>query len=528
MDLTNAFETNDARNRSHTDVPANVPTKKDPPPHQNNNVVNQAHQFGRDVSLAMACMNGAERLKQVSSAKAEVDHSAPNALNPEPKLSVSELSIKLHRISSVIDTHRAELIWLLVQFDEHKGWEESGARNCADWGNAYLGIAKSSLYEFLRVGRELQTLPIISGLFRGGELSWSKTKILTRVADADNERDLAHVALTATVSDVERFCREFKWPKLESVTGDPDSGRTAADLQAEQQFNNRALTWQEQNDGSVQIRLTLPAEQAQVVLKSLEQCDNELYEPNSVDDITTPKQRRADAMVLLAERSLQYAGTDVRRSDRYQVILHVENADFLASSPAPSNPYPSRKPWIEGAGPIADTVAQRIACDASVVSILTQDGEPLNIGRKNRIWSTGIWRAIMARDRHCQFPGCSEHRYLEIHHIKHWAHGGETSVDNGICLCQRHHTLVHECGYRIERNTVKANTQPGDKDFGLTMGLISRAKKALLPTRHRFRFIKPASEDTASGCCNNQLNESRAEYSVSPYALNQLSNIVYH
>lgn len=32
----------------------------------------------------------------------------------------------------------------------------------------------------------------------------------------------------------------------------------------------------------------------------------------------------ADALVLMAERSLQFAGSDVSRSDRYPVILHVE------------------------------------------------------------------------------------------------------------------------------------------------------------------------------------------------------------
>ena len=496
MDLTNTLKNNDASDCS-------TEQNENSSPSDNDKLLHKAHQFGRDVNLAMACMNGAERLR----------NNKPVDYQSTPKLSASELRTKLHTISAQIDTHRAELIRLLVEFDEHKGWSESGARNCADWANAHLGIAKSTVYEFLRVGKELKTLPIISALFRGGELSWSKTKVLTRVADADNERDLAHVALSATVCDVERICREFRWPKLEAESGDPETGQTATDLRAEQQLNNRSLTWQEQNDGSILIRVTLPPEKAQVVLKSLEHCENELYEANSdCDEPVTSTQRRADAMVEVAERSLQYAGTDVRRSDRYQVILHVENSP---SVPSVKNPLPAKVPWIEGVGPIADSVASRISCDASVVSILTQDGEPLNVGRKTRTWPTGIWRAIMSRDRHCQFPGCSEHRYLEIHHIQHWANGGDTSVDNGICLCQHHHTLVHESGYRIERNTIETNNQASDKNFGVTIGLVSSAKKVLLPTRQRFRFIKPAPASKSSHCCTNECNESRANYVVS-------------
>lgn len=558
MDLTNTFETNDAvqtHDASHRNEGSQSTASelKDSLEHskQTEKATVNPH-LGRDIAIAMACMDAADRLKKIKANTSEKFQNTDNKSDSHnhsdfdtdpPSLSASELNSKLRKISAEIDTHRAELIGLLVLFDDRKGWEANGARHCADWANSHLGIAKSSVYEFLRVGRELQKLPVIRGLFRGGELSWSKTKILTRVADKNNERDLANVALEATVSDVERFCREFRWPRSDAATIDPETGRTLADLQAEQQFNNRSFTWRDQSDGSVQIRLTLPPEKAQAVLKSMEHCVNELYEPydtgDDVDtdvdaDLTTKptvSQKRADAIVLMAERSLAHAGTDVSRSDRYQVILHVETADFMGSSLSTShsptendNPLPSKLPWIEGVGPIADSVARRIASDASIVSLLTQDGEPLNIGRKSRIWPAGIRRAIMSRDRHCQFPGCSQHRYLDIHHIEHWVDGGETSVDNGVCLCQRHHTLVHEGGYTVERNTVETNVQSDSKNFGVTTGFVSRAKKALLQTRCRFRFIKPSSGDKSSACFDNQYNDNQCNEAPVDYWVTRISN----
>ncbi|MFB3105114.1 MAG: HNH endonuclease signature motif containing protein, partial [Pseudomonadales bacterium] len=36
--------------------------------------------------------------------------------------------------------------------------------------------------------------------------------------------------------------------------------------------------------------------------------------------------------------------------------------------------------------------------------------------------------------------------------IQHWSAGGETSLDNLLLLCSRHHVLVHEGGFRIERD----------------------------------------------------------------------------
>jgi hypothetical protein len=96
---------------------------------------------------------------------------------------------------------------------------------------------------------------------------------------------------------------------------------------------------------------------------------------------------------------------------------------------------------------------RRLACDASLV-VVTEDerGTPLNVGRKHRTVSTPIRRALLARDRHCTFPGCHRTRFVEAHHVHHWVEGGETSVDNLVLLCSFHHRLLHEGGYRIRRD----------------------------------------------------------------------------
>ena len=204
----------------------------------------------------------------------------------------------------------------------------------------------------------------------------------------------------------------------------------------------------------------------------------------------------------MAERSLKFAGTATSRADRYQVILHVQKKDLeqggnsvnctnimhVHNQDTPHNPafppIPSKRPWIEGAGAISHEVAKRITCDCSIVSMLFDKGEPLNVGRKTRIWPSAIERTIKTRDRHCQYPGCDEHRHLEIHHIQHWSEGGETSLDNGICLCSAHHSLMHEGGYRIER---------------VDSGRLQSRAKLLLPTRYRFRFFNTEGAEGIAG-----------------------------
>jgi hypothetical protein len=59
-------------------------------------------------------------------------------------------------------------------------------------------------------------------------------------------------------------------------------------------------------------------------------------------------------------------------------------------------------------------------------------------------------RALLARDKCCRFPGCSHERWLDAHHVVHWADGGETSLDNTLLLCPSHHRLLHEGGFEIK------------------------------------------------------------------------------
>ncbi|MCJ7825642.1 MAG: HNH endonuclease, partial [Anaerolineales bacterium] len=112
-------------------------------------------------------------------------------------------------------------------------------------------------------------------------------------------------------------------------------------------------------------------------------------------------------------------------ADRYQVVVHVS----------------------------AET-SRRIACDCSLIKLTEdQEGEILSIGRKTRAIPPSIRRALRFRDAGCRFPGCTHTHFVDGHHIRHWADGGETSLENLVQLCRHHHRLVHEGGYACERTS---------------------------------------------------------------------------
>jgi HNH endonuclease len=96
---------------------------------------------------------------------------------------------------------------------------------------------------------------------------------------------------------------------------------------------------------------------------------------------------------------------------------------------------------------------KRLACDGSLITVVEDEsGTPLHVGRKQRIVSTPLKRALWSRDRGCTFPGCRNKRFVEAHHVHHWAHGGDTSLENLTLLCTHHHRLLHEGGFSIRRN----------------------------------------------------------------------------
>ncbi len=107
--------------------------------------------------------------------------------------------------------------------------------------------------------------------------------------------------------------------------------------------------------------------------------------------------------------------------------------------------------WLDDGACVSAETARRLSCDCGVVEV-RQDaaGNTLSVGRRTRTIPAALARALARRDPTCRFPGCTSRRFLDGHHLVHWAHGGETSLTNTCRLCTRHHSFVHEHGYRLE------------------------------------------------------------------------------
>ncbi|HEX2894486.1 MAG TPA: DUF222 domain-containing protein [Marmoricola sp.] len=96
--------------------------------------------------------------------------------------------------------------------------------------------------------------------------------------------------------------------------------------------------------------------------------------------------------------------------------------------------------------------ARRLACEAGVIpAVLGGQSQVLDLGRKRRFHTEPQRIAMMLRDGGCATVGCDwPPGMCHAHHKTPWSRGGGTSVEDGVMLCPRHHTLAHDRRYQLK------------------------------------------------------------------------------
>ncbi len=370
--------------------------------------------------------------------------SQENFLPPAPcsQAHCEQLENQITELSAHIHAATYRLLELIREYDDSHGWAGPGLNSCAHWLNWRCGINLGAAREKVRVAHALKDLPKISEKFRLGEVSYSKVRAMTRVATQKNEDYLLGIARHGTAAHVERLVRNYrKVKRIEAL--ELDNERHAI----------RQLDWYFDDDDSLVLKGRFSPEQGMLIKKVLELIvDEDFKEQQDVSaempvDELKPRsepisQRRADALVRMAESYLSKPGV-ANSGDRYLVHVHTDIETLKADGMGAESEID------EGRNVSAET-SRRLSCDAGVVHWLeNKEGETLSVGRKTRTIPPAIRRALMRRDHGCRFPGCTCSRFVDAHHITHWADGGETKLNNLVLLCRRHHRLVHEEGFGV-------------------------------------------------------------------------------
>jgi hypothetical protein len=220
--------------------------------------------------------------------------------------------------------------------------------------------------------------------------------------------------------------------------------RKAETEESARQHKSRALHVYPDADGMVVVRGRLTPELGELLLRALEAARETVRHAVRVEDEPTIGQQQADALALLAETALHHGIDPGAPGERYQVVVHVDAA-VLADPDQPGQSV------LEDGAHVSAETSRRLACDASrVVMRHDGDGHLMEVGARTRTIPPALRRALHHRDHGCRFPGCGL-PFGQGHHLRHWAHGGPTTLSNLAMLCRRHHRAVHEEGFQVDR-----------------------------------------------------------------------------
>jgi hypothetical protein len=402
--------------------------------------------------------------------------------------------VELAELSAHLDAATHRQLTLIRIMDVSERWAKRGAKSCAHWLAWRVGLDPGAARERVRVARKLGELPAIDHALRRGALSYSKARAMTRVATPSNEARLLGIAEGTTAAHLEKVCRGVRQQQRED-------GRAAEDGAPE-----RYVRLRHRGDGTVRFEAVLLPDEAERVMEALRSVRAAMSEglemkPDQADALAriadavlagdlsardssgtgvsgavereregddAEESRGSDTAIDEARDTMSAAPSRARTcgADRAQVVVHftedlidgghssLRHSSLRHSSLRHSSlrhSVPSMEAVLDDGGRVSAETFRRLACDCSLLGVLEDGrGAPLDIGRKTRRIPPALRRAVMLRDRCCRFPGCTHDRYIDLHHLEHWLHGGETSKQNLLALCTAHHRLVHEGGFTLQ------------------------------------------------------------------------------
>ena len=379
-----------------------------------------------------------------------------------------QLSDEITQLAGQINAANYRFLMLIAEYDRREAWAEDGIRSCAHWLNWKCGIALGAAREKIRVARCLDGLSLINKAFSSGALSYSKVRAMTRVATKDNEAYLMMIAENGTASHMETLVRKYQRVEHKQLSSEDEQAKRSPE-------ESRSMMSYQDDEGMVVIHAKLTAETGALVVKAIEAivrrqkaieeaAENTQKETKNVPAETfsehqpdaepsTFPQKRADALTQLAEHYIATVTNDsgaksLAGNERCQIMLHVDINTLKGNqSSQPGCCNVDNQQWV------STDLAKQLSCDASITTVLEDDkGNVLNIGRRSRTIPSTIQNALKLRDKSCRVPGCCNTNYLDAHHIKHWANGGETSLDNLVMLCRHHHRELHKNAFSIAAN----------------------------------------------------------------------------
>ncbi len=379
---------------------------------------------------------------------------------------------RMSRITGILNMHHAalvdETVDLLANEDE---WVGPGVWTIESYLHWRAGVSSSTARQLASIARRVDDLPVSVAAFRRGELTLDQMATIARRAPCWSDAEVHDLAVVLTVSQLNRVLRDYPFPvfdadgnevRPETPTDDapaeaaaPDSDSRPDASPTKSPTDDEYCSYTFGDDGVFRLHLATDLETGRTISSALEEAHDRLFHAGQ-EDVTM-----VDAVRLVAEASLD-AVDDASRSARFKTNVFLDTGGTAKDATG----------WT-----IPDAIRQHITCDGLLSPIFVSNGVPVSVGRTQRIVPDRTRTLIERRDSGCcTVPGCTRTVGLDVHHIIHWEHGGDTDTWNLVLICSHHHRQHHRGRLGITGNADLLAGTDGSLEF------TDRSGRRILPS----------------------------------------------
>ncbi len=343
-------------------------------------------------------------------------------------------------LMGTINVAIAQLVSTIRMLINTGGWGGHGIRSVEHWVTWKAGVAPRRAQDLARIARRIDELPACWRLFQHGRLTEDAMVRIAKRVPAERDAEVAGWAPGMLISQLQRALASC--PELPDPSPNPRPDAVNPE---------RFFCLHEHADGRGTGEFSLPADemaQLKVGLGAARDAEFRDRQGLEVDAevVSSGSVTWADALVRMAGEAADaldpaLARTE-HRSDRNKVVLHHDVDPDGRFGPG----------QLHLGGVVPDTISRFLSCDAEVIVAAYRAGQLIGINPTERTVSRHLRRAIERRDQGCGHPLCMQKRWLHVHHIAHWAHGGSTVPSNLVCLCPGHHRQLHQGDFSIDGN----------------------------------------------------------------------------
>ena len=326
----------------------------------------------------------------------------------------------------------------LSEVERRRSYARDGHTSVTAWLMDRGRMSGAAAKRRMELARSLQRMPIAREALADGEISVDQAEVLSSAREADpetftaSEGSLTETARRASVKELRAVALQWR------IEADAMSGVDRLERQRERRRLSAAPTV----EGTVRVEGVLDPVAGQTLItaiRSIVDAEIRLGE----EDLRTPAQQRADALVKMARYYLDSPGRPHVGGERPHVVVRCDLEALQARGGSAQ---------LEDVGPVDPQVARELAAEGSITRVVMRGrSEILDVGRKTRAFPKAVRTALLIRDGTCVWPTDCDRpiQWCDTHHVQEWEHGGETSLTNAAPLCRVHHGLLRK-GYRME------------------------------------------------------------------------------